>query len=120
MGAWQVSKILPAAAAAEAASPKTGIAVFAENKRKTSKAVTSEGLASMRPSSQEAYASSGPRSPATHTSASATHPALGGSARGSVALGGFLMLMCVSLVILAQRRHMLLEMRVSWMLILLR
>ena len=69
MGAWQVSKILPAAAAAAeaAASPKPGIAVFAENKRKTSNAVTSEGLASMRPSSQEAYASSGPRSPATHT-----------------------------------------------------
>ena len=32
----------------------------------------------MRPSSQEAYASSGPRSPATDTSASATHTALGG------------------------------------------
>ena len=101
MGAWQVSRILPASAsAAAAASPKTGIAVFAENKRKTSNAVTSEGLASMRPSSQEAYASSGPRSPATHTSASATHPALGGLGIGySVALGGFLMLMCVSLVI---------------------
>ena len=33
MGAWQVSRILPAAAEA-AASPKTGLAVFAENEKK--------------------------------------------------------------------------------------
>ena len=45
--------------------------------KKTPKTVTSERLASMRPSSQEAYASSGPRSPATPPSPSATHPALG-------------------------------------------
>ena len=76
-------------------------------------------LASMRPSSQEAYASSGPRSPATHTSASGTHPAqrIPELANAHQALGGLLMLLCGSLATLAQRRHMLLEMRVSWMLI---
>ena len=61
------------------------------------------------------------RSPATHTSASGTHPAQRITGLPThQALGGLLMLMCVSLVILALRRHMLLEMRVSWMLILLR
>ena len=102
----------------KSALQKTGIAIFAENKRTTSYELTSERLASMRPSSQEAYASSGPRSPATHTSASGTHPAQRITGQDAhQALGGLLMLMGVSLVILAQRRHMLLEMRVSWMLI---
>ena len=46
--------------------------------------------------------------------------ALSGGQQKLLELGRLLMLMCVSLVILAQRRHMLLEMRVSWMLIFLR
>ena len=79
------------------------------------------GLASMRPSSQEAYASSGPKMLAAP--AVAQPPQVPPRCRSPVWPPPALVVVALLLVLrasLAQRRHMLLEMRVSWMLIFLR
>ena len=119
MGAWQVSKILPASASA-AASPKTGIAVFAENKKNVQdsylrrisihETLISRSICLLwaKITSDTHISISNP--PSAWWVGSPVFRCAGWVPDADVCVAGDL----------AQRRHMLLEMRVSWMLIFLR